>query len=159
MDYFFSYHLAFGILWLFVGYIQIYKAKKGGWALSDKTNWKAHRVFGRVAFVLVICHICMMAIMTRENPVNQHPIILFGYCGMIFRSIRNVYKGVKYARLTASTSPTRNENQSDEDRRQHLLNRRYHEMYMFFVYARTTVGSGTIRFAAWALWLVGQFLK
>ncbi|KAL7493450.1 hypothetical protein ACHAWT_006652 [Skeletonema menzelii] len=159
MDYFFSYHLGIGIIWLFVGFIQIYKAQEGGWSLTPKTNWKAHRAFGRVAIVIVCAHICMMAIMTNENPVNQHPIILFGYCGMIFRSVRHVYLGVKYARQAAKTSPRRVPNQTAEQRNEHRFNRRKHEMYMFYVYARTTVGSGTIRVAAWALWLVGQYLK
>lgn len=159
MDYFFSYHLGIGIIWLFVGFIQIYKAQEGGWSLTPKTNWKAHRAFGRVAIVIVCAHICMMAIMTNENPVNQHPIILFGYCGMIFRSVRHVYLGVKYAREAAKTSPRRVPNQTVEQRNEHRFNRRKHEMYMFYVYARTTVGSGTIRVAAWALWLVGQYLK
>mmetsp|Transcript_14229 Transcript_14229/g.24177 ORF Transcript_14229/g.24177 Transcript_14229/m.24177 type:complete len:269 (-) Transcript_14229:1019-1825(-) len=80
IDYFFCYHLGIGIMWLIVGFIQIYKAKAGGWSLFHKTNWKAHRVFGRVAILIVCAHIFMMAIMTRENPVNQHPII---YSGMV----------------------------------------------------------------------------
>lgn len=92
IDYFFSYHLVIGLIWLAVGFLQIYRARDGGWCIDKKMNWKAHRIFGRVALVCVSVHILMVTAMIIENPVNQHPIILFGYCGIILRSLENLYK-------------------------------------------------------------------
>jgi hypothetical protein len=148
IDYFFSYHLAFGVTWLTVGFIQIYKARSGGWCLDEKSNWKAHRLFGRVALLSVMFHVCMMAIMTYENPVNQHPIILFGYSGMIYRSLTNIRQGIKNAMKAVRST--------DEKEKHNYIKK--HKMYMFMVYARTTMGSGTIRIAAWALWFIGHFM-
>ena len=161
IDYFFGLHLAVGIMWLLVGFIQIYQAKLGGWSLSPNTNWKAHRMFGKVVIVIVIAHICIMGLMALENPVNQHRWIRFAYTGMVYHALSILLKGVEYARKTARSSPLKveNENQTNEKIYEHRLNRTKHGMYMFFLYTRTTMGSGTIRVTAWVLWLVGQFLK
>ena len=149
MDYFFSYHLTVGIMWLIIGFIQIYRAKQKGWSLHTKTNWKAHRIFGRVAIFVLIAHTFLFSAMVYENPVNQHPIIIFGYVGVIFHSISNMCLGIMTA-IKASRS-------ADDDEKSEYVQK--HKMYMFFVYSRTTMGSGTIRIAAWLLWLVGHFLS
>ncbi len=149
MDYLFGLHLAIGILWLAVGFIQIYKAKKNGWSRTDETNRKAHRIFGKFAVFTVLLHTCITTTMTLENPVNQHRIIKFAYAAIVFQSISNIWQGVKYAILT------RNRREDDD----HLLYKKKHEMYMFYVYTRSTLGAATIRVTAWALWLVGQFLS
>jgi hypothetical protein len=91
----------------------------------------------------------MMAAMTYENPVNQHFIILFGYVGMIFRAISNLLRGFYNAWMAVRSN-------NQEEKASFM---KKHKMYMFFVYARTTMGSGTIRLAAWALWFVGHFLS
>ncbi len=117
--------------------------------MDTKTNWKAHRIFGRVVVFVLIAHTFLFSAMVYENPVNQHPIIIFGYVGVIFHSISNTCRGIMNA-MKASRCVDINE-KSEYVRK--------HKMYMFFVYVRTTMGSGTIRIAAWALWLVGHFLS
>lgn len=90
-----------------------------------------------------------MAVMTYENPVNQHLIILVGYVGMICNAISNLWQGIEYARMAVRSN-------DQEEKRTSV---RKHTMYMFFLYVRSTMGSGSIRIAAWALLLVGHFLS
>jgi hypothetical protein len=131
------------------GSFQIYRAKEGGWSSSHATNWQAHRIFGWFDIFFVCAHICMMAVMTYENPVNQHLIILVGYVGMICNAISNLLHGIEYARMAVRSN-------DQEEKRTSV---RKHTMYMFFLYVRSTMGSGSIRIAAWALLLVGHFLS
>lgn len=163
MDYFFSYHLCVGLIWLVVGSVQIYHAKEGAWSRTRALNWKAHRIFGWFAIFFLVLHIAMMAAMTIENPVNQHQVILIGYVGMVYRAIANLSKGIKHGRLAriknAKMAEGGGSERRDKDKDKDEENRQKHKMYMFFVYVRTTMGSGSIRIGAWALWLVGHFMS
>jgi aerobic-type carbon monoxide dehydrogenase small subunit (CoxS/CutS family) len=181
-------------MWLTVGCFQIY--------FTPPTSWKAHRIFGRVAVVVLVGHIVMMAVMTYENPVNQHLIILVGYVGMICNVISNLWQGIKYARMTVAARREEEEKNSgvicrckkwvstmfssqsarreEEEKNSGVICRckkwvstmfsskkqkssetfaQLHKMCMFNVYVRSTMGSGSIRIAAWALLLVGHFLS
>ena len=153
-------------MWLTVGCFQIY--------FTPPTSWKAHRIFGRVAVVVLVGHIIMMAVMTYENPVNQHLIIIVGYVGMICNAISNLWQGINYARMTVAAR------REEEEKNSCVIGRfknwvsamfsskkqtgsgsyaQLHKMCMFNVYVRSTMGSGSIRIAAWALLLVGHFLS
>ncbi len=117
----------------------------------------------------------MMAVMTYENPVNQHLIILVGYVGMICNVISNLWQGIKYARTTVAARREEEEEKnsgvicsfkkwvstmfSSKKQKSSETFAQLHKMCMFNVYVRSTMGSGSIRIAAWALLLVGHFLS
>jgi hypothetical protein len=152
------------------GFIQIYYAKEDGWSSTPATNWMCHRILGLIATIVLCAHICMMAAITSENPVNQHPIIILGYVGMICSGILNFLQGIRYAMMAVAAK--REENRWNWNRiknkiKNRIMNRvvasaenvQKHKMFMFNTYVRTTMGSRSIRIAAWALLLVGNFLS
>lgn len=129
-----------------------------------------HRILGLIATIVLCAHICMMAAITSENPVNQHPIIILGYVGMICSGILNFLQGIRYAMMAVAAK--REENRWNWNRiknkiKNRIMNRvvasaenvQKHKMFMFNTYVRTTMGSRSIRIAAWALLLVGNFLS
>ena len=87
--------------------------------------------------------------MTAENPVNQKPVILVIYASMVLSAISEFLAAYYYARKTKDS----------EDDVKKSENKTMHEMHAFFLYARTIMGSGPIRIAAWLLWLVGHFVS
>jgi len=151
IDWYFANHLVFGTLWLLVGFIQIYQAKPGAWSFDPATNWKVHRNFGRIAVTSISIHIILMIFMTSDNPVNQHPIIVFMYVARIVGSVQNLWLGLKHAFAMTAID--------DKDSPEHRAHKEKHKLYMFYLYTRSTMGSGSIRLGAWVLWLVGHFLK
>jgi len=140
--------LSIGLLWLCAASLQIYKNKVGGWSFERGEHWKTHRMFGKVSLFIALLHTFMIMYITLENFVNQRLIIVIGYWGMVYQSVRLLYYGTKYASLTARST-------GDEKKRFKKL----HEMNMFILYVKTIRGSGTIRISAWLLWIVGQFLS
>lgn len=137
IDIFLSWHLTMAVLWLLFGFVQIFRAKDGEWSPDNKANWRAHRRFGQVTIGILCLHTLMMVLMAIENPVNQRYIIRIDYCLMVVETVYYLYKGISSAKK--------------KEREKHAL-------YMFRIYLRSTMGSGSIRFSAWVLWLLGKFM-
>jgi len=146
IDYFFTLHLAFAILWLIAGFLQIYLAQTG-WSERDVVRVRAHQLFGRcIALPALAGHFVMSSIMVVNNPVKQSNFIVFTYVCYLFTTGQNIYIGIQHAKQAREAAP---------HLRPSLRSR--HKVAMLKAYVWSTFGSGAIRLTAWMLWCFAKF--
>lgn len=90
------------------------------------------------AMPALICHLIMASRIAMRNPVNQDFFIFVQYFAMIAESLLLAVNGIWYA--------------SEGNHAKHMVR-------MYYTWIQSVVGSGTIRFTAWILWLIGKFFS
>eukprot|EP00562_Extubocellulus_spinifer_P002113 CAMPEP_0178489204 /NCGR_PEP_ID=MMETSP0696-20121128/10256_1 /TAXON_ID=265572 /ORGANISM="Extubocellulus spinifer, Strain CCMP396" /LENGTH=492 /DNA_ID=CAMNT_0020116999 /DNA_START=68 /DNA_END=1546 /DNA_ORIENTATION=- len=147
LDPYFTAHLIAGLGWLFFGFVQIFWARKG-WSTNTEVQHKIHRLFGYcVALPALFCHLFFASRMILRNPVNQVGVIKSLYISTVFESVLSCYIGIGYMRKAKRAT--------DTTRKERL--KQMHKVRMTFAYFQSIFGSGSIRIAAWILWVVGKF--
>lgn len=164
MDNILFFHLCGGMLWLTVGFMQIYWANNG-WSNDKKKNGKAHKVFGRfVALPAFAIHMFFTSRIVYNNPVNQTPLIttqyVFTFIDSIVLAVMGVVKIKKANKLWEEASKAK----SGSDKQKELITKgntakARHIMRMTSCFIESLFGSGAIRITAWFLWLLGKFLS
>lgn len=147
LDPYFAWHLAFGIVWLTFGFVQIFNAR-GGWSPVREVSGKAHRIFGKFfAIPAFCCHMYCAYKMIVRNPVNQNVAVVTQYWATLIDSCLLCINGV-WCISKARSSHSKKEKDSWQNK---------HILRMGMCYFESVFGSGSIRLTAWALWLFAKF--
>lgn len=151
LDPFFVWHLVAGTAWLFIGFLQIYRSKKGGWSPNEVQNMKIHKMFGKyLALPALMLHLICSTQISIRNPVNQPLVVQSQYIAMLFENSLLCYFGIKYAKQGAKE-------QRGSTKRETLMNK--HKLRMVSCWVQSIFGSGAIRLTLWFLWLIAHFFQ
>ena len=124
----------------------------------------AHRFFGRYfASVAFFCHLYMAFRMAFRNIVNQAFVIRGQYFMIVVESLLLFGSGINWA-IQARRTENKAEATADPVEKSKLekdvrMFRAKHMVRMFFAWIQSVAGSGSVRLAAWLIWVLSKFFE
>lgn len=138
IDFAIGLHLTFGLLWLTIGGLQVALARYG-WSHDKMIRHTAHRFFGMFGVVVFFCHMAGAAHILWFDVAHHTVFVKCILLSDIVMSLFYVFGALYYQHV----------------KRNNVM----HTTLMFYGYLQSIEGSGTIRTAGWALWMMSHFVS